>query len=354
MGSGVISRRTPRRDITPDPITVLVLLFVALIARPGAAIQVEVLRPVGSLPPHIVGLFEEPLGFQQPPGGPYYVFDRRAHAVYTVDADRSTARKLVEIGPEMGRIIQPRGFDVAPNGSFVIADAPRAQERIQIFGGAGLRQNGFFLPGTPVAGVSLGSFVLSGVAAIQYSGDRLLVSHPESGALFTEYSPGGRPLRNIGGLRQTGFESDRELHVALNAGLPLIDPTGGYYYVFLAGRPMFRKYDDQGTLLFERHVEGRELDGYLAAMPTRWPARRLGDREIPYVAPIIKSAAVSPRGQLWLSLTLPYTYVYDRDGDKARTVQFNATGAFSPASMSFTHDGRLLVTPGCFEFDPAR
>jgi hypothetical protein len=117
---------------------------------------------------------------------------------------------------------------------------------------------------------------------------------------------------------------------------------------------MFRKYDAKGTLVFERHIEGRELDGYLSNMPTRWPSRRLGDRETPYVAPIVKSAAVSPQGELWVALTLPFTYVYDRDGDKARTVQFDATGPFSPTSMSFTRSGRLLVTPGCYEFDPTR
>ncbi len=43
------------------------------------------LRSIGGLPPHIVGLFEEPLGFQQTPGGPYFVFDRRGHTVYAVD-----------------------------------------------------------------------------------------------------------------------------------------------------------------------------------------------------------------------------------------------------------------------------
>ncbi len=49
----------------------------------------------------------------------------------------------------------------------------------------------------------------------------------------------------------------------MNAGLPLVDPTGGFYYVFITGTPLVRKYDSQGTLLFERHVEGRELDDYL-------------------------------------------------------------------------------------------
>src|SRR5919112_36509 len=102
----------------------LVFLLVMSGAHTRAALRVELLRATGSIPPHIVGLFEEPLGFQQTPGGPYYVFDRRAHTVYTVAADRGSARKLVEIGQEAGRIIQPSGFDVAPDGtSFVVADA---------------------------------------------------------------------------------------------------------------------------------------------------------------------------------------------------------------------------------------
>ena len=67
MGSGV------------DPIF-LIALFVAIGSSTVSALRVEVLRSTGGLPPHIVGLFEEPLGFQQVPGGPYYVFEiGRAH-----------------------------------------------------------------------------------------------------------------------------------------------------------------------------------------------------------------------------------------------------------------------------------
>ena len=79
----------------------------------------------------------------------------------------------------------------------------------------------------------------------------------------------------------------------MNAGLPLVDPTGGFYYVFITGTPLVRKYDSQGTLLFERHVEGRELDAYLAAQPKRWPRRRVQDKEVPFVTPTIRTAAVS-------------------------------------------------------------
>ena len=337
--------------MTPDPIFVFLLLL-ALGTSTAGALRVETLRATGGLPPHIVGLFEEPLGFQQTPGGPYYVFDRRGHAVYSVEADRNSARRLTEIGQEQGRVLQPRGFDVRADGTFVVADAPRSAERVQIFGPAGLRTAGFFLPDRPTPAVIAGTLVLDGIASIQFSGDRLLVSHPESGSLFTEYSQGGWALRSFGGLRETGFEQDRDLHNALNAGLPLVDPAGGYYYVFLGGRPMFRKYNDEGALLFERHIEGAELDDLLATLPNHWPIRKIEDRELPLVTPTVRTAAVDPAGRLWVSLSLPYTYVYDSQGDKVRTLQLRATGTISPTSLFFRGDGRLFVTPGCYEFRP--
>lgn len=330
----------------------IALIVTALGTRPDA-LTVELLRSIGGLPPHIVGLFEEPLSFQQAPGGAYYVFDRRGHSVYAVDAARKGAIRLVEIGPETGRIIQPRGFDTSPAGPFVVADAPRGVERVQIFGDTGTRLGGFALPVRErSATIALGALVLNGIASIQYGADSLLISHPESGALITEYSTAGRARRSIGRLRGTGHEHDPDVHLALNVGLPLLDPTGGYFYVFLGGRPMFQKYDATGRLLFERHIEGPEIDRYLAALPDRWPTRRVEDRELPLVAPAIRAAAVDPRGQLWVSLTEPYTYVFDAQGDKIRSVQFTAAGLISPTSLFFTKDGRLLVTPGCYEFRP--
>ena len=37
----------------------------------------------------------------------------------------------------------------------------------------------------------------------------------------------------------------------------------------MTGRPLFRKYAADGTLAFERHIEGVELDALLDAQPTR-------------------------------------------------------------------------------------
>ena len=330
----------------------LLALLIILASRPDAALRVETLRSTGSLPPHIVGSYEEAINFQQDASGTYFVFDRRGHTVHTVDANKTASRKILEIGQEEGRVIQPTGFDVTADGRFVVADVPRAQQRVQTFDRSGKLLTGFFLPGMPAARVVIGNMMLNGAGSVQHTGSTLLISHPESGALFTEYSPGGYAQRSIGRLRTTGFEDDREVHIAMNAGLPLVDPTGGFYYVFITGRPIFRKYSDAGAFVFERHIEGRELDAILESQPTRWPRRRVQDREVPLVTPVIRAAGVSPAGELWVSLGVPFTYVYSSDGDKVRTVQFTGAGLISPTSLFFSRSGKLLVTPGCYEFDP--
>ena len=297
------------------------------------------------MPAHITGLFEEPVAFQQAANGYFFVFDRRGHAVYTIDPDRAGARRIVEVGQEEGRIIQPGGFDSAADGSFVVADIPRGQERIQIFGPAALRTGGFFIAGRAVPQVILGNYGVTGISALQYSGGSVFVSEPERGSLITEYSTSGIAQRTIGRLRATGYEQERDLHLAMNAGLPLIDPTGGFYFVFLTGQPMFRKYDADGRLVFERHIEGREIDDLLSAQPTKWPTRRVEDREVPFVQPLIRAASVDPQGQLWVSMIVPYTYVYDTHGDKARTVQFRAAGIVSPSSLFRKYSSKNVSTP---------
>ena len=91
---------------------------------------------------------------------------------------------------------------------------------------------------------------------------------------------------------QTGHEDDRDLHLALNSGIPLVDPTGGFFFVFQTGEPVFRKYDatagcsSSGTSRDARSIE------LVANLPTTWPTRQTSDGELPLVAPTIRTAAV--------------------------------------------------------------
>ncbi len=235
-----------------------------------------------------------------------------------------------------------------------MADAPGGRERIQIFTPVGFPIGGFSLPGRARARISIDNFVLNGIGTLQYTGSSILMSQPDTGGLITEYQLHGGTNRTFGNLRVTGQEHDRELHLALNSGLPLVDPTGGFFFVFQAGAPVFQKYDVSGRLVFERHIQGIELDAFLKTLPTTWPRRQTAEGELAVVRPTVRTAAVDRDGNLWVALAVPYTYVYGPDGDKIRTVQFRGAGTLTPASLSFGPRGQLLVTPGLYEFDPGR
>ena len=79
-------------------------------------------------------------------------------------------------------------------------------------------------------------------------------------------------------------------------------PGGGFYYIFIAGVPAFRKYDAEGNLLYERHIEGLEIDEHLRRLPTTWPRRKTRAGEFPVVPSAIRTAAVGPSGSLWIAL----------------------------------------------------
>src|SRR5258708_38486641 len=117
-------------------------------------------------------------------------------------AGRANGGGIVEVGQEEGRIIQPGGFDMAADGSFVVADVPRGQERIQIFGPGALRTGGFFIAGRAMPQVILGSYAVTGISSLQFTGTSIVLSEPERGSLMTEYAASGIPRRTIGRLRE--------------------------------------------------------------------------------------------------------------------------------------------------------
>src|SRR5687767_8333818 len=102
----------------------LVPVVVLLLLSPLAALTLEIVRSTGAIPAHIAGRFREPAGFQQSASGQYFVFDRRSHAVFGLDEAQTSSWEIVRIGAEPGRVIDPTAFSVAPDGTFVVADAP--------------------------------------------------------------------------------------------------------------------------------------------------------------------------------------------------------------------------------------
>ena len=311
----------------------------------------ETLNAVASLPPFISGAFPGARAFERVADGSYYVFDPRQHAVYGVDAGMRKAKRIVQVGQEGGRILQPTAFASEPDGTFAVADAP-GRERLQIFASDGTFLNGFFPSGAAPFEVVLDGLVLGGVGSLQYDGRTLLISEPGTGALVSEYSPSGDPIRAFGELRETA-QTDPAVVTLLNTGLPLFGPQGGYAFVFQTGTPLFRRYDKDGQLLFERHIEGPEIDAQVNSLPNVWPSRPPGSHDIPVEHPIVRTAAFDSTGNLWVALVAPYVYVYGPQGEKIRTLQLHTpSGVLAPASLFFDPQGELLVTPGCYVFTP--
>ena len=314
-------------------------------------LPVETLRSVGALPAHLAGQLEEMTACEQALDGRYFIFDRRSHTVFAASAARDQIRRIIEIGAERGRVLRPTAFDLADDGTFVVADAPGGRGRVQVFHSSGATLGGFTLGQREAPWIVLNGTVLNGIGSLEYTGRSVLIGQPETGALVTEYALDGRAIRSFGVLRATGQEQDRDVHFALNAGLTVANPQGGYYFVFLAGTPLFRKYDAAGTLIFERHIEGVQMDSYVRSIPTEWPRQKSAEGvELPLVRPGVRAAAVDADGSLWISLTEPFTYIYDRAGDKRRIVQFRGAGIVAPSSLAFTRTGQVLVTPGCYTF----
>jgi hypothetical protein len=314
----------------------------------------EVLRPVGGLSQAVCDSLLEPIAFVQASNGRYLLLDRRRHTVYAVDRTGTERSVLVQAGLEKGEALQPAALSMAPDDSWAVTDAPFRQERIQIFTSGGSQIRAFLRPGLTAPRLAMGPVILNGVGSLQFTGDTFLINAPETGALISELDLDGNPIRQIGRLRDTGHEADQNVHLALNIGLALRHPDGGFVFVFQTGVPKFRKYDADGDLVYERHIEGSHLDPYVQSLPTTWPTRKAGDGLYPIVPPTIRTAAIDPSGNLWVSLIAPVTYIYDSWGDKRRTIKFDGTGNAAPTSLTFSRASgatRALVLPGCYEYE---
>lgn len=317
--------------------------------------RVERLTAVRALPPEIAGRFRELANLQQAADGFYYAFDRRSHSVHRIDAAWRTSAPIVTIGLAKGELLQPSAFDSAGN-EFVVSDAPFGVDRIQVFLTDGTSMGAFQPQIRSLPRVTIGAAVMNGAGSLEFTGRAILLSEPDTGWLVTEYGLDGKPRRHFGRLRATGHEQDKDIHLGLNAGIPIAAADGSVWFVFQSGVPLLRKYDRAGELVFERHVEGTELDPVVRALPSTWPRRRLGEgRELPIITPNVQAAAVDGNGSLWIALAQPYVYVFDAAGDKTRVVELFGVGTIRATSLAFSKAGRLIATPGGYEFAvPAR
>jgi hypothetical protein len=318
--------------------------------RAAAAGAVETLKPMAALPIGIATGLPEPIAFVETSDGAEVVLDRKQASLFLVDAARAEVRRIVGAGPSPSGLTSPSALAVSSADLIGVADVVNDVNRIQYFSPRGARVGGFYLPDRPRAHVSYGGFAINQINALAFERQRFFVNLPSRGRLITELDATGQTVRQIGELRPTGQSPNPDLDALLNIGVPVMAPDGGFYFVFETGVPMFRKYDATGAFVFERHIEGPELDPAVQRLPTVWRLDGPDAGALPIIAPLVRTAAVDHLGRLWISLAVPYTYVYDARGDKIRTVEFRAAGPIAARSLFFANRDRVLVTPGCYEF----
>lgn len=337
--------------------SLLLFTFASLCPVPSDLLpSPERLVAARALPPEIAGKFRDLADLRQSAEGGYYAFDRMSHSVHRIDAAWTTVTRLVAIGQAKGELLQPSAFDSAAD-IFAVSDAPFGLDRIQIFYKDGTPLDAFQPRERSLPRITFGSAVMNGAGSLALTQDSVLLSEPDSGWLVSEYGINGTLKRSFGQLRATGHEGDADVHIGLNTGVPIPAGDGETWFVFQAGVPLLRKYNRAGQLVFERHIEGVELDPIVQSLPSIWPRHRVGaDRELPLIMPNVQAAAVAPDGSLWIATTMPYVFVFDRNGDKTRVVELEGAGTINPTSLAFSREGRLIVTPGGYEFDvrPAR
>jgi hypothetical protein len=329
---------------------ILTVVFVTLVVNTaGRAVPpVDLLQAVAAAPAHVVSRFDEDAAYAVTREGEYVVLDRRNHCVYVFDATGAKLRRIVSAGIAPGELFQPLALALNDDDLIAVADSPNGFDRVQYFAANGMRVGGFYLPLAPQPRISASNLLIASGGSLVFFRSTFVVNRPEWGALVTEHDSTGRVIRQMGHLRQVGTAPDRDLDTAMSVGIPLRTPDGGFLFVFQTGVPLFRKYSADGRIEFERHIQGPELDARIGTLPTVWPPRQPGLK--PVVPPTVRTAALDRQGRLWVSLIVPYTYVYDETGEKIRTVQFRGASLLSPSSLFFTPAGHLLVGPGGYEF----
>ena len=103
---------------------------------------------------------------------------------------------------------------------------------------------------------------------------------------------------------------------------------------------MFRKYDAQGRLVFERHVEGDRARPVRAGPSDDLAETNGRGRRTAHRARLGPNRRGRPGRQPLDLAGVPYTYVYDGNGDKQRTIQFRAAGIIAVNGFFFTQGSR--------------
>jgi DNA-binding beta-propeller fold protein YncE len=266
--------------------------------------------------------------------GLYVVSERSRNSVLVIDGQLSVRKVIGGIGSGPGRLFRPGHLNVASDGVIYVQDG--GNERIQSFDFDGHFLGGFQT--TQYMGFAAGA------------GGEVYLGQPERGALVTVYSRDGRVLRSFGKTKTLsevyGTEQaarDEQFRNAINRVHLTVDADGSVLVNF-ALAPILQKYTRQGELVFERRLEGPEVDALTQEVLSEFGGQHLVMSLDGFPERLMSLEAVAlPGGEINVVLIDGSIYVADAEGRKVGIVRPRARQKFTPEMTGVSPAGELML-----------
>lgn len=263
-----------------------------------------------------------------------YATDRALNRILVLDRKFEIVRSIGSIGSGPDRLFRPGQIDVSGDGIIYVQDG--GNERIQAFA----------LDGTHVGGFNVNGYM--GFAA--GAGNEIYLGQPENGSLVSVYSRTGKSLRSFGRLKKYsevyGAEvayKDEQYNLAINRVRLFVDRDENIVVSFMFA-PIIQKYTRRGDLLFEKRLEGPELDRLVAMFLSKSDESYLTISPDGFPARVIALEGIArPDGNLNVVLVDGSVYVADKDGNKVSIVRPASDDSFTPEMTGLSPSGEVLV-----------
>ena len=270
--------------------------------------------------------------------GKYFLTDIDGNRLFVVNSKMEVEREFGRIGSAPGRLFHPGYLDIGGDGTVFVEDG--GNERIVKFDEKGQYAGEFRVN------------AFQGMAVDTQN--QLYLGQPEEGKLITVYSSTGTKLRSFGQLKKyseiygdANRDKDVTYKTALNRVRLATDKDGNLYVSFMIV-PLIQKYSPDGTLVFERRLEGPEIDHLMEAIhKRRYIATKVDGVDVRIIAldPVIDPA----NGSILVPLVDGSIYVADREGNKLNLLRPAWTNrgdkTFYPFIAGLGANGEFMVTP---------
>lgn len=267
--------------------------------------------------------------------GEYYVSDFRGNRIVVLDEYLNVRRGIGRIGSGPGQLIHPANIRVTNGGIIYVVDS--GNDRIQQFDTDGHYVREFRT--TLFEGFGLNSR------------GEVFLNQPEQGFLVTVYSPFGRKLRSLGKLKtfssvygQQFQQKDDPYKIAINRVRLSVDDEDNVYVSFMLA-PLIQKYSPDGTLLFEKRLEGPEIENLTRVLVTDTPDKYISfaydglEERVIVLDPVVD---VSGK-RIYIILADGSVYVADWEGNKLSWLRPSIREPLYPYASALSLTGEVLV-----------